>query len=86
MQLSDNVSVLKGVGPKKAESLADAGIESLQDLLYFFPRKYEDRRQVAAIGSLKPGTDVLISGKMLSRRYSGNPVQKEYALVASGRR
>ena len=41
MQLSDNVSVLKGVGPKKAESLADAGIESLQDLLYFFPRKYE---------------------------------------------
>lgn len=80
MQLSDNVSVLKGVGPKKAESLADAGIESLQDLLYFFPRKYEDRRQVAAIGSLKPGTDVLISGKVLSRRYSGNPYKKNTPL------
>lgn len=81
MQLNDKVTALKGVGPKKAEALAGAGIETLQDLLYFFPRKYEDRRQVTPIGSLVPGKDVLISGKILSRRYSGNPYKKNTPLA-----
>lgn len=81
MRLNDKVSTLKGVGPKKAEALAGAGIETLQDLLYFFPRKYEDRRQVTPIGSLNPGKDVLISGKVLSRRYSGNPYKKNTPLA-----
>lgn len=80
MQLNDKVSTLKGVGPKKAEALANLGIRTLQDLLYFFPRKYEDRRQVTAIGSLAAGRDVLISGRVLSRRYSGNPYKKNTPL------
>lgn len=80
MQLNDKVSTLKGVGPKKAEALADQGIRTLQDLLYFFPRKYEDRRQVTAIGNLAAGRDFLISAKVLSRRYSGSPYKKKTPL------
>lgn len=80
MQLSDSVKTLKGVGPKKAENLAACGICTLQDLLYFFPRKYEDRREIISIDKLTPGKDVLISGRILSRRYSGNPYKKNTPL------
>lgn len=80
MQLSDKVEVLKGVGPKKAKLFHDHGIDTLEDLLYFFPRKYEDRRQVSSIAELTPGKDCLIEGKVLSRRYSGNPYKKNTPL------
>lgn len=81
MQLYDNVSSLKGIGPKKAEAFAKAGIETLEDLLYFFPRKYEDRREETPVGALAPGKDCLICGKVLSRRYAGNPYKKNTPLT-----
>ncbi|AYV56268.1 ATP-dependent DNA helicase RecG [Leptospira kmetyi] len=37
------VTVIKGVGPAKAAALASIGIQTLQDLLNFFPRRYLDR-------------------------------------------
>ncbi len=37
------VTVIKGVGPSKAAALASIGIDTLQDLLNFFPRRYLDR-------------------------------------------
>ena len=38
-----SVSVLSGVGPARQKILAEAGIESIGDLLYYFPRRYVDR-------------------------------------------
>ncbi|MCX5792273.1 MAG: ATP-dependent DNA helicase RecG [Elusimicrobia bacterium] len=35
---------LKGVGPKRAELFGRLGIETLEELLFYFPRKWEDRR------------------------------------------
>ncbi len=46
-----------------------------------FPRKYEDRRQETRIEDLQPGKEFLISGKVLSRRYSGNPYKKNTPLT-----
>ena len=46
MELTDRISSLKGIGPKKAEGFSAAGIETIDDFLHFFPRKYEDRRTV----------------------------------------
>ncbi len=43
-----SIQFLKGVGPKKAELFGRLGIESLDDLLSYFPRKWEDRRLPAA--------------------------------------
>ena len=34
--------MLQGVGPKNAESLANLGMKTLGDMLYYFPRRYED--------------------------------------------
>ena len=35
---------MKGVGPKRAELFGRLGIETLEELLFYFPRKWEDRR------------------------------------------
>ncbi len=39
-----SIQYLKGVGPVKAELFGRLGIETLDDLLFYFPRKWEDRR------------------------------------------
>ena len=40
------VSSLSGVGKVKAQAYANAGVFSLYDLLYYFPRAYEDRTDI----------------------------------------
>ena len=50
MNLNDNVQTLKGVGEKKAKTLQKLGIETLGDLIGYFPRAYEDRRVIHSIG------------------------------------
>jgi len=47
-----SVQYLKGVGPKRAKAFAKAGVNSIEDLLYYFPRRYEDRRNFATISRL----------------------------------
>ena len=76
MKLSDALTTLKGVGPEKAESFRARGIETLEDLIQFFPRSYEDRRKAVPIAELKPGKAALVEAVVLSRRYSGNPYKK----------
>ena len=76
MELKSKVSTLKGIGPKKAQALSKYGMDTLEDMLYFFPRKYEDRRQETAICDLETGKDFLFAGKVISKRYSGNPYKK----------
>ena len=49
------VTALKGVGGALAAKLARLSIETVQDLLFLLPRDYEDRTQIAPIGSLRAG-------------------------------
>lgn len=53
--LEQSLNSLKGVGPKRAQQLAVLGLSSVSDLLWFFPRKYEDRRHLSKISDLIPG-------------------------------
>jgi len=50
-----SVATLHGVGPKSAQKLAAFGIETVQDVLFHLPRRYEDRTRVVPLGSLRPG-------------------------------
>ncbi len=54
------VTALKGVGPKSAERLARLGIESVQDLLFHLPLRYQDRTRVVPVGSLRPGDQAVV--------------------------
>ncbi|MDP2053303.1 MAG: ATP-dependent DNA helicase RecG, partial [Acidobacteriota bacterium] len=57
---------LKGVGPRKAADLKKAGLHTVEDLLFRFPRRYEDRSKLQTIISLRPGMTAAISGEVLN--------------------
>ncbi|HWI17430.1 MAG TPA: OB-fold nucleic acid binding domain-containing protein, partial [Vicinamibacterales bacterium] len=57
---------LKGVGPRKAADLKKAGLNTIEDLLFRFPRRYEDRSRMQTIISLRPGMTAAIAGKVLN--------------------
>lgn len=60
-ELADiDVSRLNGVGPKKLAALADAGVESIADLLTYYPRRYVDRTAQAPISELHEGDEVTV--------------------------
>lgn len=56
---------LKGVGPRRAELLGRLGLFTLQDLLYYLPRDYQDRSQLTPIKDVKFGSTATIKGKVL---------------------
>ncbi len=64
--LATSLQYLKGVGPRRAADLARAGLHIVEDLLYRFPLRYEDRSRFATIASLKPGQSASIAGRILS--------------------
>ncbi|HYG98125.1 MAG TPA: ATP-dependent DNA helicase RecG [Terriglobales bacterium] len=55
LELSTSVQYVKGVGPKLAEVLAEKGITTVEDLLYYLPFRYEDRINPRTIAELRPG-------------------------------
>jgi len=64
MKPNDPITSLKGCGPKKAEALKKLNIEKLEDLIYLFPRTYEDRRHLTKIEDLEANAQVSIVGKV----------------------
>jgi len=64
-KLNVPIQYLKGVGPKMAERFAAKKIATVEDLLYFLPRAYEDRREIKKINKLEPGKTQTIIGKVI---------------------
>lgn len=64
MDLNETVSSLKGVGPKKRAALEKLGIKTIEDLVNFFPRDYEDRRQTRSIEELEEEKPALVRAKV----------------------
>lgn len=65
--LSDlQIQYIKGVGPKRARLLANLGINSVKDALYYLPYRYEDRRNIRKISDLRYGNMETVSGKVIS--------------------
>ncbi|HEY5272058.1 MAG TPA: ATP-dependent DNA helicase RecG [Acidimicrobiales bacterium] len=57
---------LKTVGPKKSAALAQMNIHSVLDLLFFYPRKWNDRTNAVAIDALVPGEEAVVSAEIIS--------------------
>lgn len=58
LKLSSQIQYVKGVGPKLGAVLAKHGIDTVKDLLEFYPRAYEDRRAARNISSLQENETV----------------------------
>ncbi|MEO8078459.1 MAG: ATP-dependent DNA helicase RecG, partial [Acidobacteriota bacterium] len=57
---------LKGVGPRRAADLQRVGLATVEDLLYRFPTRYEDRGSFQTIAALRPGESASVVGEVLS--------------------
>jgi len=64
--LQGSLQYLKGVGPRRAADLHRAGLSTVEDLLYRFPTRYEDRGHFQTIASLKPGVEASVAVEVLS--------------------
>ena len=51
--LNKDIQYVKGIGPKKASKLNKLGIFTINDLIYYFPRQYEDRNKLKKICQLE---------------------------------
>ena len=58
------VTVLRGVGPALAATLGRLGLQTVQDLLFHLPLRYEDRTRVTPIGALRPGERAVVEGEI----------------------
>ncbi len=77
IRLKDSISKLKGIGDKKAEILGKLHIETVDDLLCFFPRKYEDRQRLYSIMEAPFDRDVLISGRVTGKKGASSGYYKK---------
>ncbi|HUH00988.1 MAG TPA: ATP-dependent DNA helicase RecG [Kofleriaceae bacterium] len=71
--LASSVETLPGIGPALAEKLTERGIESVEDLLWLVPRRYDDVRKVAPLAeaiAATPGERVTTAGLVESCRFA----------------
>ncbi|WP_419926779.1 ATP-dependent DNA helicase RecG [Candidatus Poriferisocius sp.] len=59
-----SVEVLSGVGRAKARALASVEVESVLDLLTYYPRRYIDRTNQAAISDLEDGVEAMVMARV----------------------
>ncbi len=64
VKLDTPIQYLKGVGPKLAKVLKKLGIVTIEDLIFYFPRDYEDRSKLTPLGKLQAGQSVVVKGEI----------------------
>ena len=72
-ELETNIQYLGGVGPKRAELLRrELGIETLSDLIHFYPHRYVDRSGLTPIARVRPElASVQIRARVVGRTLYG---------------
>src|SRR5207248_1427895 len=66
MSLSTEVRMIKGVGPQRAQLLAERGIYTLEDLLGYLPFRYEDRIHFSKVRDIQPNGTYTIRARVMS--------------------
>jgi ATP-dependent DNA helicase RecG len=85
--LNAELTVLQGIGPRHANTLGKLGLHTLGDMLYYFPRRYEDYSQLKPIKELFYGQQVTVIGVVKSvhtRPIRGGKQQLVEAILSDG--
>ena len=56
------LSELKGIGNARLDTLRDAGIRSIADLLLTLPIRYQDTSSITPLSDIAPGMEICVSG------------------------
>ena len=62
--LSDTVDKLHLVGPANEQALNHLGIKTIRDLLYHFPRDWQDLSEIKTITETRPGEKISIKAQV----------------------
>src|SRR5262245_24096718 len=65
LNLDSSVQYLKGVGPARAELLAKLGVHTVGDLVFHFPRSYDDLSDIRGVGALTGGILQTVHGEIV---------------------
>ena len=66
IDLKQSVQYIKGVGPSRVKLLNLLGVYTVEDLINYYPRAYEDRTKVKKIEELQDEEDALIEAVTIS--------------------
>ncbi len=86
MKLDLEVRFLKGVGESRAKKLRKLGIKTVEDLLFFLPRRYIIRNEIKRIAYIKAGEDVVVRGRVIKKfkRYRENNISEAVIVISDG--
>ena len=73
--LKKDITALRGIGQKRADLFRTLGLYTVEDLLFYFPRAYEDRTKFKKIAELKEGDLVCVKARAV-RALKENYVRK----------
>ena len=71
LALDTALAYVKGVGPARAAMLTARGLETVEDLLQYFPFRYEDRSNLKTISQIAPGEMATVIAEVRSAKVSG---------------
>ncbi len=80
--LKTPLASLPSVGDKRKKYFARLGLVTVEDLLFFFPRRYHDLRNFKKISQLIPGEIASVKGRVLAREEKKIPGHRDYLKVA----
>ncbi|MHC4569988.1 MAG: DEAD/DEAH box helicase, partial [Planctomycetota bacterium] len=83
LSLSMPVQYIKGVGPARAETFAKLGVETVGDLLEYYPRDWNFLREPTKIGRMRPNEIVTIIGMIDSTDYQSYRRQPMFEALIS---
>lgn len=64
--LNSDITYLKGVGPKRAETLKKLGINTVGDMLGYYPRAYADLSKTVPISEIADGQQVCVRAALIT--------------------
>jgi ATP-dependent DNA helicase RecG len=76
MNLDTPIQYIKGVGPKMAARLKKIGIEKVQDLIFYFPRSWDDLSNITQISHFKIGNAYNTYAKIIKISNSRSPKKR----------
>jgi len=79
--LERSIDTVKGIGPKLAKKFAKKEVYTIEDLLYFIPRDYQDRRKVTPISELVEGESLIVYGEIIKSGPSHYGRRRVYEVV-----
>ncbi len=78
--MNDSLLTLKGIGKKKYAKFQKMGLQTIEDLLFYYPREYEDRGQITALSTITESAkyclEVVVVHYQKFRRRAGKTVHK----------